>query len=67
MHHFPVLFSGFGPPPARAFAWRVLELKEQGVSEDDVMAVADVIILFYNPIVHFYQTPLNRKLNSGPH
>jgi small subunit ribosomal protein S23 len=38
--------SGFDPPPARVFAWRVLELKEQGVSEDYAMAVADVIILF---------------------
>jgi hypothetical protein len=38
--------SGFDPPPARVFAWRVLELKEQGVSEDYAMAVADVTILF---------------------
>ncbi|CAD6269965.1 unnamed protein product [Miscanthus lutarioriparius] len=34
--------SGFDPPPARVFAWRVLELKEQGVREDDAMAVADM-------------------------
>ena len=69
MHCLPILFriSGFDPPPAWVFAWRVLELKEQGVSEDDAMAVADVIILFYNPFVYFYQTPLNRKINSGHH
>ncbi|CAD6262135.1 unnamed protein product [Miscanthus lutarioriparius] len=35
------MISGFDPPPARVFAWRVLELKEQGVREDDAMAVAD--------------------------
>jgi small subunit ribosomal protein S23 len=40
MYRFPVLFSRFDPLLARSFAWRVLELKEQGVSEDDVMAVA---------------------------
>lgn len=34
--------SDFDPPPARIFAWRVLELKEQGVTEDVAMAVADV-------------------------
>ncbi|RWW01936.1 hypothetical protein GW17_00034998 [Ensete ventricosum] len=34
--------SGFDPPPARVFAWRVLELKEQGVGEDEAMAVADM-------------------------
>jgi hypothetical protein len=39
----PFRISGFDPPPARVFAWRVLDLKEQGVSEDDAMAVADVI------------------------
>lgn len=39
--------SGFDPPPARVFAWRVLELKKDGVNEDDAMAVADVIILFW--------------------
>jgi hypothetical protein len=59
--------SGFDPPPARVFAWRVLELKEQGVNEDDAMAVADVFFLLYNPFVYFYQTPLNRKFNSGLH
>jgi hypothetical protein len=39
----PFRISGFDPPPARVFAWRVLELKEQGVCEDDAMSVADVI------------------------
>ena len=34
--------SGFDPPPARVFAWRVLELKDQGVDEEEAMAVADV-------------------------
>ena len=69
MYCLSILFriSGFDPPPARVFAWRVLELKEQGVSEDDAMAVADVIFLLYNPFAYFYQTPLNRKFNSGPH
>ncbi|KAG6402169.1 hypothetical protein SASPL_139044 [Salvia splendens] len=33
--------SSFDPPAAREFAWRVLELKEQGVDEIDAMAVAD--------------------------
>ncbi|RCV36327.1 hypothetical protein SETIT_7G309700v2 [Setaria italica] len=43
LYHDAIKISGFDPPPARVFAWRVLELKEQGVSEDYVMAVADVI------------------------
>jgi hypothetical protein len=53
MYRLSILFriSGFDPPPARVFAWRVLELKEQGVDEDVAMAVADVIILFYNPFI----------------
>ncbi|EPS69706.1 hypothetical protein M569_05059, partial [Genlisea aurea] len=34
--------SGFDPPVARVFAWRVLELKEQGVAEEYAMAVADM-------------------------
>lgn len=34
--------SGFDPPPARIFAWRVLELKDQGVGEEEAMLVADV-------------------------
>jgi hypothetical protein len=50
--------SGFDPPPARLFAWRVLELKEQGISEDYAMAVADVIILFRRcPFVNFIKYP----------
>lgn len=42
LYHDAIKISGFDPPPARVFAWRVLELKEQGVSEDDAMAVADL-------------------------
>nr|CAB3488966.1 unnamed protein product [Digitaria exilis] len=41
LYHDAIKISGFDPPPARVFAWRVLELKEQGVSEDYAMAVAD--------------------------
>lgn len=37
-----VRISGFDPPPARLFAWRVLELKGEGISEEDAMAVADM-------------------------
>ncbi|KAJ4951171.1 hypothetical protein NE237_028003 [Protea cynaroides] len=37
-----IRFGGFDPPPARVFGWRVLELKEQGVSEEEAMAVADM-------------------------
>ncbi|KAK3139236.1 hypothetical protein QOZ80_5AG0380020 [Eleusine coracana subsp. coracana] len=42
LYHDAIKISGFDPPPARIFAWRVLELKEQGVSEDDAMTVADM-------------------------
>ncbi|MCL7048135.1 hypothetical protein MKW94_023247 [Papaver nudicaule] len=42
LHEDPIRFSGFDPPPARIFGWRVLELKEQGVSEEEAMAVADM-------------------------
>ncbi|CAD6270712.1 unnamed protein product [Miscanthus lutarioriparius] len=42
LYHDAIKISGFDPPPARVFAWRVLELKEQGVSEDDAVAVADM-------------------------
>ncbi|TVU50702.1 hypothetical protein EJB05_02089, partial [Eragrostis curvula] len=42
LYHDAIKISGFDPPPARVFAWRVLELKEEGVSEDDAMAVADM-------------------------
>ncbi|KAH7515980.1 hypothetical protein FEM48_Zijuj10G0085900 [Ziziphus jujuba var. spinosa] len=34
-------FLSFDPPPARVFGLRVLELKEQGVNEEEAMAVAD--------------------------
>lgn len=37
-------FLSFDPPPARVFGLRVLELKEQGVNEEEAMAVADVSI-----------------------
>ncbi|KAI3454297.1 hypothetical protein Pfo_010966 [Paulownia fortunei] len=37
-----IKISGFDPPAARVFAWRVLELKEQGVSEEEAMVVADM-------------------------
>lgn len=43
---FPLYrISSFDPPPARIFGWRVLELKEQGVGEEEAMAVADVWFL----------------------
>ncbi|KAJ4780278.1 hypothetical protein LUZ62_064535 [Rhynchospora pubera] len=42
MYHDAIKLSGFDPPPARVFAWRVLELKKQGVGEDEAMAVADM-------------------------
>ncbi|KAJ7943431.1 RNA-binding protein [Quillaja saponaria] len=35
-------FHSFDPPPARMFGLRVLELKEQGVSEEEAVAVADM-------------------------
>lgn len=41
-HEDAFKFVGFDPPPARLFGWRVLELKEQGVSEEEAMAVADM-------------------------
>ncbi|KAL6223595.1 hypothetical protein ACLB2K_006978 [Fragaria x ananassa] len=37
-----IKFSAFDHPPARIFGLRVLELKEQGVSEQQAMAVADI-------------------------
>ncbi|ONK75425.1 uncharacterized protein A4U43_C03F16710 [Asparagus officinalis] len=42
LYHDAVKISGFEPPPARVFAWRVLELKDQGVNEEEAMAVADM-------------------------
>lgn len=41
-HEDAILISSFDPPPARIFGWRVLELKEQGVGEEEAMAVADM-------------------------
>ncbi|GAB4844413.1 hypothetical protein Ancab_037777 [Ancistrocladus abbreviatus] len=41
-HDDAIKFNSFNPVPARVFAWRVLELKEQGVSENEAMAVADM-------------------------
>ncbi|XP_022765379.1 uncharacterized protein LOC111310318 [Durio zibethinus] len=40
--HDAIKISGYDPPPARLFGLRVLELKEQGVSEEEAMAVADM-------------------------
>ncbi|XP_008787812.1 uncharacterized protein LOC103705748 [Phoenix dactylifera] len=42
LYHDAIKISGFDPPPARVFAWRVLELKGQGVCEEEAMAVADM-------------------------
>ncbi|XP_078439460.1 uncharacterized protein LOC144709712 [Wolffia australiana] len=42
LYHDAVKISGFDPPPARVFGWRVLELREQGVGEDQAMAIADM-------------------------
>ena len=41
-HEDAIKISGFDPVPARVFGWRVLELKEQGVSEEQAIAVADM-------------------------
>ncbi|KAK7316192.1 hypothetical protein VNO77_35012 [Canavalia gladiata] len=41
-YHDPIKFCAFDPPPSRVFALRVLELKEQGVSEEQAMATADM-------------------------
>ncbi|XVF23619.1 hypothetical protein REPUB_Repub13aG0055100 [Reevesia pubescens] len=40
--HDAIKLSAYDPPPARLFGLRVLELKEQGVSEEEAMAVADM-------------------------
>lgn len=37
-----IKISGFVPPPARIFALRVLDLKAQGVNEEEAMAVANM-------------------------
>jgi hypothetical protein len=45
--------TGFDPPPARVFAWRVMELKKQGVGEDEAVAVADVMYsILKKPFLH---------------
>ncbi|KAK9707221.1 hypothetical protein RND81_07G180900 [Saponaria officinalis] len=38
----PIKLNSFHPVPARIFASRVLEMKEQGVREEEAMAVADM-------------------------
>lgn len=35
-------FNGFNPPPARVFAWRVLELKGEGIRDEEAIAIADM-------------------------
>ncbi|ERN13526.1 hypothetical protein AMTR_s00041p00225840 [Amborella trichopoda] len=42
LHEEAIRFSGFDPPPARVFGWRVLELKQQGVGEDEATAMASM-------------------------
>lgn len=42
LYHDAIWINGFAPPPSRVFAWRVLELKVQGVGEDEAMAVAEM-------------------------
>ncbi|KAL4282125.1 hypothetical protein GQ457_03G017990 [Hibiscus cannabinus] len=37
-----IKISAYDPPPARLFGLRVLELKEQGVPEEEAMSVADM-------------------------
>ncbi|CAI9096558.1 OLC1v1032737C1 [Oldenlandia corymbosa var. corymbosa] len=41
-YHDAIKISSFDPPPARIFGLRVVELKEQGVGEDEAIAVADM-------------------------
>ncbi|KAK7309852.1 hypothetical protein RJT34_06927 [Clitoria ternatea] len=41
-YHDAIKFCAFDPPPSRVFGLRVLELKEQGVSEEQAMAIADM-------------------------
>ncbi|XP_039013310.1 uncharacterized protein LOC120142913 [Hibiscus syriacus] len=40
--HDAIKIAAYDPPPARLFGLRVLELKEQGVSEAEAMTVADM-------------------------
>ncbi|CAI8595168.1 unnamed protein product [Vicia faba] len=41
-YHDPIKFNAIDPPPSRLFALRVLELKEQGLIEEEAMEVADM-------------------------
>ncbi|GKV34142.1 hypothetical protein SLEP1_g42551 [Rubroshorea leprosula] len=41
-HEDAIKIAGYNPPPARLFGLRVLELKEQGVSEEQAISVADM-------------------------
>ncbi|OIW18248.1 hypothetical protein TanjilG_06332 [Lupinus angustifolius] len=41
-YHDAIKISAFDPPPSRIYGLRVLELKEQGVSEEQALAVADM-------------------------
>ncbi|KAI6699811.1 hypothetical protein NL676_014135 [Syzygium grande] len=41
-HEDAIKICGFDPPPARVFGQRVLELKENGVSEEAAMGLADM-------------------------
>jgi len=41
-HEDAIKICGFEPPAARVFGLRVLDLKEQGVNEEEAMAVADM-------------------------
>ncbi|XP_030461985.1 uncharacterized protein LOC115682002 [Syzygium oleosum] len=41
-HEDAIKICGFDPPPARVFGHRVLELKENGVSEEAAMGMADM-------------------------
>ncbi|KAL8196465.1 hypothetical protein R6Q57_024760 [Mikania cordata] len=42
LHEDPIKICDFDPTPSRIFACRVLELKEQGVGEEEAIDVADV-------------------------
>ncbi|KAF6171813.1 hypothetical protein GIB67_007334 [Kingdonia uniflora] len=40
LHEDSIRITGIAPPSARVFGWRVLELKEFGVGEDEAISVA---------------------------
>jgi hypothetical protein len=65
MHYIPILFkiSGFDPPLVCVFAWRLLELKGQRVSEDAAMVVADVLILLFDLVSIFLSNTLKYKIS----